>query len=174
MHRYGIPQPIWQQIGSKTLATITKLDVIFLTESQRWFWSQSLWNTNDKNGFKSFLMFVTFQDRGLYHLDMYCTLIIEAGLKSNIHFGCRYLELWNACRISWISIVLNVRDGNKSIYPSIVFLSIFSLKKFVNITELVHEISNNVIYATSKASDQPAHTRSLISVFSSRLSILRL
>ena len=36
----------------------------------------------------------------------------------------------------------------------------------------VHEISNNVICATSKASDQPAHTRSLIRALASRLSIL--
>ena len=35
-----------------------------------------------------------------------------------------------------------------------------------------HEISNNVVCATSKGSDQPAHTRSLISVFASRLNIL--
>ena len=35
-----------------------------------------------------------------------------------------------------------------------------------------HEISNNVVCATSKASDQPAHMRSLISVFASRLNIL--
>ena len=38
--------------------------------------------------------------------------------------------------------------------------------------EPVHEISNNVLCATSKASDQPAHTRSLIRAFASRLSIL--
>ena len=38
--------------------------------------------------------------------------------------------------------------------------------------EPVHEISNNLVYATSKASDQPAHTRSLIRAFASRLSIL--
>ena len=31
--------------------------------------------------------------------------------------------------------------------------------------EPVHEISNNVVCATSKASDQPAHTRILIRVF---------
>ena len=30
-----------------------------------------------------------------------------------------------------------------------------------------HEISNNVVCATSKASDQPAHTRSLIGAFAS-------
>ena len=35
-----------------------------------------------------------------------------------------------------------------------------------------HEISNNVVCATSKASDQPAHTRSLIRAFACRLSIL--
>ena len=38
--------------------------------------------------------------------------------------------------------------------------------------EPVHEISYNVVCATSKASDQPAHTRSLIRAFGSRLSIL--
>ena len=40
------------------------------------------------------------------------------------------------------------------------------------IFEPVHEISNNVVCATSKASDQPAHTRSLIRAFASGLSIL--
>ena len=38
--------------------------------------------------------------------------------------------------------------------------------------EPVHEISNNVVCATSKASDQPAHMRSLIRTFASRLSTL--
>ena len=38
--------------------------------------------------------------------------------------------------------------------------------------EPVHEISNNVVCVTSKASDQPAHTRSLIRAFASHLSIL--
>ena len=36
--------------------------------------------------------------------------------------------------------------------------------------EPVHEISNNVVSATSKASDQPVHTRSLIRAFACRLS----
>ena len=40
------------------------------------------------------------------------------------------------------------------------------------IYEPVHEISNNMVCATSKASDQSAHTRSLIRAFASRLSIL--
>ena len=34
-----------------------------------------------------------------------------------------------------------------------------------------HEISNNVVCATSKASDQPAHKRSLIRAFAGRLNI---
>ena len=41
-----------------------------------------------------------------------------------------------------------------------------------DIIEPLHEISNNLVCATSKASDQPAHTRRLIRAFASRLSIL--
>ena len=37
--------------------------------------------------------------------------------------------------------------------------------------EPLHEISNNVVCATRKASDQPAHMRSLIRAFASRLNI---
>ena len=39
-------------------------------------------------------------------------------------------------------------------------------------SEPQHEISNNVVCATSEASDQPAHTRSLIRGFAIRLNIL--
>ena len=38
--------------------------------------------------------------------------------------------------------------------------------------ELWHEISNNLACATSKGSDQPAHTRRLIRAFAGRLNIL--
>ena len=41
-----------------------------------------------------------------------------------------------------------------------------------NYYEPVHEIPNNVVCATSEASDQPAHTRSLIRAFACRFSIL--
>ena len=37
--------------------------------------------------------------------------------------------------------------------------------------EPVHEISNNMVCVTSKASDQPAHMRSLIRAFASGLSV---
>ena len=40
------------------------------------------------------------------------------------------------------------------------------------ILEPLHEISNNVVCATSKGSDQPAQTRSLIRAFASHLNIL--
>ena len=55
---------------------------------------------------------------------MYCTLIIEAWLKLTIQFDCRYLEQLNTCIIGLDCIVLYVRDGTESKYPSIVFLSI--------------------------------------------------
>ena len=38
--------------------------------------------------------------------------------------------------------------------------------------EPLHEISNNVVCVTRKASDQPAHMRSLIRAFASNLNIL--
>ena len=41
-----------------------------------------------------------------------------------------------------------------------------------NKNEPRHEIANNVVCATRKASDQPAHSRSLIRAFDSRLNIL--
>ena len=42
---------------------------------------------------------------------------------------------------------------------------------YIKLIESWHVISNNVVCATSKASDQPAHTRSLIRAFASRLNI---
>ena len=44
--------------------------------------------------------------------------------------------------------------------------------KFEMTNEPGHEISNNVVCATRKASDQPVHMRSLIRAFASRLHIL--
>ena len=49
---------------------------------------------------------------------------------------------------------------------------ICTFPKSGNITEPRHEISNNVVCVTSKALDQPAHMRSLIRAFASRLNIL--
>ena len=57
------------------------------------------------------------------------------------------------------------------------FYSVFWLRTCIYSTmeqlyEPHHEISNNVVCATSIDSDQPAHTRSLIRAFASRLNIL--
>ena len=52
------------------------------------------------------------------------------------------------------------------------FFSFSAVRTVQTEFEPVHEISNNVVCATSKASDQPAHTCSLIRAFASRLSIL--
>ena len=47
-----------------------------------------------------------------------------------------------------------------------------AFSKSSSIIEPQHEISNNVVCATSKRSDQPAHTRRLIRAFDSRLNNL--
>ena len=52
------------------------------------------------------------------------------------------------------------------------FISMLKVGNFDYIYEPRHEISDNVVCATSKGSDQPAHTRSLIRAFDSRLKII--
>ena len=101
-----------------------------------------------KIGFNYFWTFVTFQYRGLHHLELHSTYIIEAWLKSSLHFDCRYLQLWNACIINLVFIVLNVRDRTEPKYPSIVFLSIvtYILKvmwTFKNISEILHDLNDS-------------------------------
>ena len=53
-----------------------------------------------------------------------------------------------------------------------VFCKYYVYFSGLHIIEPRHEISNNVVCATSKGSDQPAHTRSLIRAFAGRLNIL--
>ena len=43
---------------------------------------------------------------------------------------------------------------------------------FLNLSRGIDGISNNVVCATSKASDQPAHMHSLIRTFASHLNVL--
>ena len=58
----------------------------------------------------------------------------------------------------------------------VVFICLYvtEIKEVCNVklTEPQHVISNNVVCATSKGSDQPAHTRSLIRAFASGLNII--
>ena len=45
-----------------------------------------------------------------------------------MHINCRYLELLNACIFKSVYVLLNVRNGKKFKYPSIVFLSIYCIR----------------------------------------------
>ena len=63
-------------------------------------------------------------------------------------------------------------NTNVGARPDFRFSAVWYLKTRYSHIEPWHGISNNVVCATSKASDQPAHTRSLIRAFSSRLNIL--
>ena len=51
-------------------------------------------------------------------------------------------------------------------------LALYLITPVLFTDEPQHEISNNVVCATKKASDHPAHTRSLIRAYACRLNIL--
>ena len=53
-----------------------------------------------------------------------------------------------------------------------ILLSLWANEWEANIIEPRHEISNNVVCVTSKASDQPAHTCNLIKAFACLSNIL--
>ena len=57
----------------------------------------------------------------------------------------------------------------KSYHISVVFSKQYQRSRII---EPRHEISYNVVYVTSQASDPPAHMRSLIRAFASRLDML--
>ena len=65
------------------------------------------------------------------------------------------------------SVSVPQKDGMQKVNSHILVIP-----KVNSIYEPQHEISNNVVCATSKGSDQPAHTLSLIRAFASRLNIL--
>ena len=80
----------------------------------------------------------------------------------------------------WIQIrrlLLFVKEASKAFqertkHTKVVVTGTLRIDIPFNIYKPRHEISNNVVCATSKASDQPAHMRSLIRAFASRLNIL--
>ena len=87
-------------------------------------------------------------------LVLFCISFLQANLKYLLNHS--RIHLWEA----------NSDDSGS--LPSFFLL-------YMNIGytfEPRHEISNNVVCAISKASDQPAHTSSLIRAFASRLNIL--
>ena len=61
-------------------------------------------------------------------------------------------------------------DGCENIYNSMLKNICYSKTLII---ELWYGISNNVVCATSKASDQPVHMHSLIKAFASPLNILQ-
>ena len=69
-------------------------------------------------------------------------------------------------------VVLSLTTGYRDLSVSTLVKMSNCWKSHAAALEPVHGISYNVVCATSKASDQPAHTRSLIKDFTSRLSIL--
>ena len=85
---------------------------------------------------------------------------IELSWKPSTHgvesYQIVYTDMWE------VKHILETKDVSGE---TIHFTGMFSI-------EPRHEISNYVVCATSKASDQPAHTRSLIRAFASRLNIL--
>ena len=80
--------------------------------------------------------------------------------------GLQYLHMSSQrdAKLMWVKV--------KGSYYVLFECPLYSCTSRLIKIEPVHEISNNVVCATSKASDQPAHTRSLIRVFANRLSIL--
>ena len=68
--------------------------------------------------------------------------------------------------------VYNVKGASCFVIFIICVSRIDIVLSYVDNNEPQHVISNNVVCVTSTASDQPAHKRSLIRAFASRLNIL--
>ena len=74
----------------------------------------------------------------------------------------------------WVGTVLLLRYSVACTVDhfSFIYHFLYVLGNGAFIYEPQHGISKNVVYATSKGSDQPAHTRSLIRAFASCLNVL--
>ena len=78
-------------------------------------------------------------------------------LRSSMIFKTFSIAAYPVCFLCRLLLLFKFKDWSK-----------YSNKKVLLRTfEPRHDISNNVVYATSKASDQPAHMRSLIRAFTS-------
>ena len=90
-------------------------------------------------------------------------------LLNLLHATLFHLFLLIICSIPFVNVYLQSKSKNRgACLNDFVRSKLLLVYKF----EPVYEISNNVVCATSKASDQPAHTRSLIRAFTSSLSTL--
>ena len=89
---------------------------------------------------------------------------------SKIKFFTKILSITlSECQTIWIQIRTDILSVLILVQNWLLRSSVDDKRKS---NEPVHEISNNVVCATSKASDQPAHRCSLIRVFASCMSIL--
>ena len=93
--------------------------------------------------------------------------------KDNIFRILEHLMQPNKCYmpITFFKILLIIISFNNSVDPDQLELNSNSQNESILI-EPQHEISNNVVCATSIGSDQPAHKHSLIRAFASCLDIL--
>ena len=85
------------------------------------------------------------------------------------------LLIWRLVHFCSLKIVEKIWKIKKADYISLQNweFSTVKIRSRVSITyEPQHEISNNVVWLTSKGSDQPVHKHSLIGAFASRLNIL--
>ena len=85
----------------------------------------------------------------------------------SINIGYNQERQGRECSLFWYKWILSL------IYVSVTLCcTITYYYACLHVYEPRHEISNNVVCATSNGSDQAEHTRSLIRVFASRLTIL--
>ena len=89
-----------------------------------------------------------------FHLSTGCNVLWFSGQIFPGFFRVKFV---------WIDLVTNDLMHEKETYVAFVSSTTYEPR---------HEISNNVVCATSKGSDQPAHTHSLIKAFASRFHIL--
>ena len=116
---------------------------------------------------------------GVCNCSMYCcTLLYVHSSIAIILMGKReliaLLNLSSWCLVMVEQLFLTVPRGCLQ-FVIVVFpdhTHLLFLTKVFEIIERRHEISNNVVCATSKGSDQPAQTSSLIRAFASHFNIL--
>ena len=101
-----------------------------------------------------------------------------AGSQQLIIASQKELRTTRACaltRSNTVFIFLGV-ENCKNFYSSNMPMSVCKFHNYINCKqskfEPQHVISNNVVCATNKASDQSAHVHSLIRAFASHLNIL--
>ena len=95
-----------------------------------------------------------------------------------LSYNVSYFLICHLCKCILIyltTVCVNLKLKIKELIISLSFspcIMKFGIFFYHTLIESAHKITINLVSATSQASDQPAHTRSLIRAFASRLSIL--